>query len=194
MSLFFETINVQNGVIYNLNLHNKRLNHTISKHYKTDDFINLSNYIKPPNDNTLYRCKVIYDSKIKEVNFYPYSIREIKSFKIIQSNIKYPYKYLNRVEIDSLYLKKSDLDDILIVDKDGFLKDSSIANIAIKKDNTWFTPKNPLLFGTMREKFIEDKILHPKELKLKDIENIDSFAIMNAMIGFYEIKKPIFKI
>ncbi len=44
----------------------------------------------------------------------------------------------------------------------------------------------------MKQKFIEDNVLHEINLHIKDIENIDSFAIMNAMIGFKIIKKPIF--
>jgi len=193
MSLFFETIKVQNKIIYNIDFHNKRLNYTREQNFSTKTFLDLKNFISPPNDNTLYRYKILYDKNIKEVNFYPYTPKVINSFKIITSNIKYPFKYANRTNIDNLFLKRSDCHDILIVDEDGFLKDTSIANIAIKKHGLWFTPKNPLLYGTMREKFIEDNILNPINIKVKDIENIDNFAIMNAMIGFYEIKKPIFK-
>ena len=192
MSLFFETIKVQNGVSYNLPFHQQRLNYTIEKNFQKKSTISLKNFISPPKDNLLYRCKVIYDYEIKSVNFYPYTPKTIKSFKIIHSNIKYPFKYADRTSIDELFSKRDGLDEILIVDEKGFLKDTSIANIAIKKDGAWFTPRNPLLFGTMREKFIEDNILIQKDIKLKDIENIDSFAIMNAMIGFIEIKEAIF--
>lgn len=193
MSLFFETLKVQNGVIYNLDYHEQRLNYTIEQNFLQKSQISLKNFITPPNDNQLYRCKVIYDTDVKSVDFYPYTPKIIKSFKIIHSNIKYPFKYADRSSIDKLFSKKGAMDEILIVDKEGFIKDTSIANIAIKKDKTWFTPKNPLLKGTMREKFIEDNILIQKDIKLKDIENIDSFAIMNAMIGFVEIKSPIIK-
>ena len=44
----------------------------------------------------------------------------------------------------------------------------------------------------MKQKLIEDNLLIEKNLFIEDIENIDSFAIMNAMIGFKIIKKPIF--
>jgi len=193
MSQFFETIKVQNGVIYNLPFHQQRLNYTIEKNFSQKSDISLKDFIYPPKTNLLYRCKVIYKHEIKSVDFYPYTPKIIKSFKIIHSDVKYPFKSTDRSSIDELFSKRDDLDEILIVDKNGFIKDTSIANIAIKKDGLWFTPKNPLLKGTMREKFLEDNILIPKEIKLKDIENIDNFAIMNAMIGFVEIKKAIFR-
>jgi len=192
MSLFFETIKVQNSTIYNLELHNKRLNHTIKKNFSTNKTINLKEYIDPPKDNTLYRCKVIYDKDIKDVTFYPYTPRNIQSFKIIYSDIKYNYKYVDRYDIDSLFKQRESADEIIIADLDGFLKDTSIANIAIKIDGIWHTPKLPLLEGTMREKFIEDNILKKSDIKVKDIQKLESFAIMNAMIGFKIIKNPKF--
>ena len=184
MSLFFETIKVQNSVIYNLKLHNERLNRTRKKFYHDTKEIDLKDFISPPKDNRLYRCKVVYDSCIKSVDFYPYEEREIKSFKIVYSDIEYDYKYHDRSKIDNLFAKKEACDDILIVDHHDRLRDTSIANIAIMIDGIWWTPKNPLLKGTMREKFLRDNILYEKELFVKDIENIENFAIMNAMIGF----------
>ena len=192
MSLFFETIKVQNGIIYNIKKHNYRLNKTIYDNFGINQDINLQDFINPPKDNKLYRCKVIYSKRIEKIDFFPYKPRKIKSFKIIQSNISYPYKFLNRSELDNLFEKRGKCDDIIMIDRNGYLKDTSIANISIKKEDKWLTPKNPLLHGTMKQKFIEDKILYQTNISIKDIENIDSFAIMNAMIGFQIIENPIF--
>ncbi len=190
MSLFFETIKVQNGVIYNLKNHNKRLNETIFKNFKIKSDINLEKYISPPNDKVLYRCKVVYSKQIESINFYPYRFKNIKSFKIITSNIKYNFKYFNRDNINKLLSNR--YDDILIVDTLGYIRDISIANIAIKKENIWLTPENPMLKGTMREKLLNEKKIYTKKLKIDEIVSMNGFAIMNAMIGFKEIKNPEF--
>ncbi len=190
MSLFFETIKVQNGVIYNLKNHNKRLNETIFKNFKIKSDIHLENYILPPNDKILYRCKIVYSKQIESINFYPYNFKNIKSFKIITSNIKYNFKYFNRDSINKLL--SNQYDDILIVDTLGYIRDISIANIAIKKENIWFTPENPMLKGTMREKLLNEKKIYTKKLKIDEIISMNGFAIMNAMIGFKEIKNPKF--
>jgi len=190
MSLFFETIKVQSSIIYNLANHNKRLNDTIYKNFHIKSIIDLKKFIKPPNDDTLYRCKVIYDKDIKSVDFFPYTQKVFKSFKVVFSDIRYDFKFMDRVCIDKLISSKSD--DILIVDQKGYIKDTSIANIAVKIGNTWITPKNPLLKGTMRRKLLDKNILFEENICIKDLKSIESFAIMNAMIGFKIIKNPIF--
>ncbi len=184
MCLFFETLKVQNGYIYNIDEHNRRLNNTIESNFHKNSTIDLRDYIKIPLDDKLYRCKIFYDTDIKDIKFYEYKQKKIKSFKIIVSNIKYDYKFLDRSDIDKLYLQKEDCDDILIVDKSGRLKDTSIANIALKINGLWFTPKYPLLYGTVRKKMIDEKSIIPKDLFIKDIKKAESFAILNAMLDF----------
>lgn len=193
MSQCFESIKVENGKLFNIEEHNLRLNKTIKDIFNKNSNIDLKNHIKPPKDNTLYRCKVIYDDSIKDIQFYPYTPRKIKSFKIIHSNIKYSHKYADRVSIDKLFLQRDSCDDILIVGENGLLKDTSIANIAVKKGDIWFTPKSPLLHGSMKNRLIKENILYEKDLFIQDIKNIDSFVIINTMIGFHEIKEPKFK-
>jgi 4-amino-4-deoxychorismate lyase len=192
MSLFFETIKVENQTIYNIKYHNKRLNATIEQNFGIKSNIDLNSFITPPTTYELYRCKIIYDKEIKSVHFYPYIPKNIQSFKIIRSKIKYDYKYADRSSIETLFLQRELADDILIINKDGYIKDTSVANIALKMDGIWYTPKKPLLKGTMREKFLEKNLLKLSDLKVEDIEKIESFAIINAMIGFKVIRNPKF--
>ena len=186
MKCFFETIRVQDGQVYHLPFHNARLNATIKAHFNLDANIDLKNYITPPKKG-LFRCKVIYSDTIESVNFYPYTPRKIKSFKLIASNIEYSYKYLDRSHIDALFAQKGECDDIIIV-KNGLLTDTSIANIAFYYKNNWLTPKTPLLPGTTRARFIEKKILIPTDISSQDYKKFDTMALMNAMIDFMIIK------
>ena len=188
MSLFFETLRVEKGTVSNIAEHNLRLNKTIKSYFGIQLELDLTNYLQLPLDEHLYRCKVLYDTKIKDVQFYPYKERKIKSFKLINSKIKYNLKYADRVDIDNLFSQRDSADEIIIVDDNGYVKDTSIANIAIQKDGIWFTPAQPLLEGTVRNKLIKENILHKMPMKMKDIVNADSFAIMNAMIGFKVIE------
>ena len=186
MSLFFETIKIENGEILNLEEHNIRLNRTIYKNFLYSLDINLNDYIKVPDLKT-YRCKVVYDKEIRTIDFIPYNQRVFRSFKIIHSDIVYPYKSLNRSELDKLFAQKGSCDDIVIV-RDGFICDTSIANIAIYDGKSWVTPKKPLLLGTQRAKLLKDKLIVEKDIKVKDMKNTARFAIMNSLIGFKEIK------
>jgi 4-amino-4-deoxychorismate lyase len=182
MSLFFETLKVTKGKIENLFYHNKRVNHTIETIFHQPSSIDLSKHIFQK-DFTKERCKVIYDKEIKTIQFFPIKPRIFQSFKIIETNITYNFKSVDREEIDNLFLQKGNCDDILMV-KDGLVTDTSIANIAIFDGQTWMTPKVPLLRGTLRESLIEKQLLLEKDVKIEDIKNAQGFALMNALLGF----------
>ena len=187
---FFETLRIENKKILNLKYHNLRLNKTIFDIYGKKSDLNLEEFIKIP-DSKSYRCKVIYDKKIQSIEFLDYKPKVFNSFKFINSNIEYPYKSIDREELNRLFEKRGEFDDIIIT-HDGLIRDTSIANIAVFNGLKWFTPKTPLLFGTQRAKLLENKIITEKDIKVKDFKSMVSFAIMNALIGFREIKNAKF--
>ncbi len=179
---FFETIKILNGEIFYLNYHNMRFNQTQKAFFKIDKNINLKEFITPPKDG-LYRCKVTYSKEIENIEYFIYKEREFKKFQIINIDFEYSYKFLDRSKIEDM---KTDFDEIIMV-KNSFLTDTSIANIAIFKDR-WLTPKTPLLKGVTRERLLKCGFLKEENLKVKDLLNAEKFAIMNAMIDFKEIK------
>jgi len=186
MSLFFETLRVIDGKIQNLHYHNIRLNHTIQANFGIDAKIDLRTYIQQTNPNQ-ERCKVLYENTIKEVQFFTLTPRKVQSLKVLHHNITYNFKNADREEIDKLFHKREGCDDILLI-KDGLVTDTSIANIAYHDGTHWITPKSPLLLGTMRASLIEKQLLLEKDVKIKDIKKATRFALMNALIGFQEVK------
>jgi len=181
MIYYFETIRCDDFEVFNLQYHNKRISKTIGLN------INLQEYIYPPTDHLL-KCKVIYSSNgIEKILYDKYTPREIQTLKIIEADsYEYKYKYLNRDTLNSLYEKKGIADEIIII-KNGYITDTSIANIAILKDNRWITPSKPLLEGTMRDKLLENELIYEGQLTVKDLKQSKKLALMNAMIGFKEL-------
>jgi len=181
-TLYFETIKCFEEEVYNLTYHNKRIANTIGKN------INLGEYIYPISAGLL-KCKVIYSKdEIIDIKYSPYTPKDQKVFKLIEANnLNYKSKYLDRTAIDSLLKYKDSADDIIII-QDERITDTSIANIAIKKNNQWFTPTKALLEGTTRNRLIEEGFLKEHPITIKDLLEAESFAIMNAMIEFKEIK------
>ncbi|XPV69067.1 MAG: aminotransferase class IV family protein [Halarcobacter sp.] len=175
---YFETIKCFDNEIFNLQYHNKRVANTIGLN------LNLQEYIYPPSEK-LYRCKLIYNEyEVLDVQYFEYKKREIKSFKLIfDDNIEYSKKYLNREDIDKAFGKKQNADEIIIV-KNGLLTDTSIANIAIYDGTNWLTPTIPLLFGTTRERFIEEKKMIEKPITVQMLKSAKKIALLNAMIDF----------
>lgn len=186
--IFFETIKCFEGEPYHLDFHEKRIAKTIGKNF------NLNDYIYPINDELL-KCKVIYDmDQILDVTYDSYVEKDQKIFKIIEANnLQYNSKFLYRDAINHLVNFKEDADDIIIV-KNGYVTDTSIANIAIKKNDKWFTPQNPLLEGTTKNRLCDEGFLKSYPIRLDDLLQTKEFAIMNAMIGFKEVKNFLFKI
>ncbi|WP_281950334.1 aminotransferase class IV family protein [Nitrosophilus kaiyonis] len=186
---FFETIKIENGKIFHIDYHNKRLNKTIYENFHIKSNFNLQDYINP-HESGFFRCKVIYDKDILDIRYFPYQQREIKSFKLIESNIDYDYKYLDRKKIDELFEKRDKADEIIIV-KNGLITDTSIANIALFDGKKWLTPKKPLLYGTTRERLLKEKKIFEKDIKIEEIKKYKKIALMNAMIGFYIVEEGI---
>jgi len=185
MSLFFETLLIKDKKINNLTYHNARLNDTIKQNFNIDSRLDLANFIDIEDDKEL-RCKVIYDRSIKEILYYPIKKRIFKKFKLIDSDIVYDFKYLDRSKLDNLYKQKEDCDDIIII-KNDLLTDTTIANIAYFDGKDWITPKTPLLKGSMRAYMLKNKLLLEKDVKIEDIKKAKKIALINAIIGFHEI-------
>lgn len=177
-NIYFETIKCEDYEIFNLEYHNKRVANTIGLN------INLQEYIYPLSEELL-RCKVTYnDFEILNVEYFPYKKREINSFKLIfDDEISYSKKYLNRENLDSLFLKKEDCDEIIII-KNGIVTDTTIANIAVFYEDIWITSKNCLLNGTTKNRLLEEKFLIEKDISVEMLKKASKIALMNAMIGF----------
>lgn len=181
MNNYFETIRCEDFEVFHLDYHNQRVARTIGLN------INLQEYIYPATDHLL-RAKVIYTQDgIENIEYFKYRPKNIKTFKIVEDNdIEYKYKYLNREALDNLSIKKGIADEIIII-KNGFITDTSIANIAILKENRWLTPKQPLLQGTTRARLLQEEKIFEADLKLEDLKLSSNIALMNAMIGFKEL-------
>ncbi|RYA24176.1 branched-chain amino acid aminotransferase, partial [Malaciobacter halophilus] len=141
-------------------------------------------YISPLNEKLL-RCKVIYNSdEIIDIKYFEYKKKEIKNFKIIKNDkIEYSKKYLNRDSLNKLFEQKESCDEIMIF-KNSLLTDTSIANIAIFYDNSWITPKKPLLNGTTRQRYINSGFIKEADITLAMLKNAKKIALLNAMIDF----------
>ena len=169
---FLETIKALDGKLFNLDYHEKR-----------SGIKNISAYLKAPSKG-LYRCRLVYNLDNINVTYHPYKKREIKTLKLVYDNsISYSKKSTDRKDIDRLFKLRDICDDILIV-KNSFLTDTSIANIALFKDGIWYTPKSPLLKGITRERFIDNGFLKELDIKVSEIKTFSKIALLNAMIDF----------
>ncbi len=135
----------------------------------------------------MYRCRVIYSDKIEKIEFIPHQIRKVKSLKLIYDNkIEYNFKYSDREKLTTLFEKRDDCDDILII-KNGFVTDSFTANPVFFDGKTWWTPESCLLPGTQRARLISEGKIKVRPIKTVDILSYKSVGLINALQDFRDM-------
>ena len=180
----FETIRVENGRYLNLAYHIWRFN--LSRRKLGFD-TNIPFSLPEPPSDSIFRAKITYSKQIENIEFFPYlDNRNFSSFQIVfVDEVKYDLKYFDRKIFDDLK-KNIKTDDILIV-KNGFVTDTSIANTLFFDGKKWITPKKPLLKGTVRERLLRMRLIFEENISLENLQSFKAFAIINAMLGVNKI-------
>lgn len=192
MCRFIETICINDGVIENLSAHNERMNNTIRVHYGSSVMpVSLEDFITAEGCKGRIRCRVEYTSAVKKVEYFPYSIREVKSLQLVNDDTaEYSFKYADRSVLDRNFALRGNADDVVIV-RSGMLTDTSIANIALYKEGKWFTPKYPLLKGTRRAGLLAEGIIEEDIIMADSLHKYEKIRLFNAMISFGEVEMDI---
>lgn len=188
MSLLLETIRVANRTFENLFYHQQRVEKAARQHFPYAPPVSLERELIIPDslDNNIYRCRVLYDVKINQIEFLPYTIRPVQSLLLVEisSATDYSSKWADRSWIEQLKQGIA-ADDILMV-KNGLLTDTSYANIALWDGYEWFTPRLPLLEGTKRAQLLAEGILKAIDIKPEELAGFQYLKLLNAMIDFEE--------
>jgi len=186
MSLLVETLRVENGNILNVTFHNERVKRSLYDIYGMRSYIDLNSIINVPASvqRGIFKCRVVYDNRSTRVEFLPYTVRQVRTLKlIVDENICYPYKYIARDKINRLYEMKGDCDDILII-KGGFVTDSSSANIIFREPGgRWVTPSTYLLSGTRRASLLKAGLISEASITSNKIQRYTHVKLINAMLG-----------
>lgn len=179
---YFETIKIIDSKPLHMTYHQKRYESVLTS-LGIKEFKNLEDYIKAP-EIGLYKCRLVYTPHAISVTYDAYKKREINSLKLIFNNdIEYATKSTSREELDVLFAKKDECDDVLII-KNLLVTDTSIANIAFYKNGMWITPKQPLLKGTTRARLLDEGKIIEAEIKVSELRTFSKVALLNAMIDF----------
>ena len=165
MSLFIETIRIENGRIHNLSYHNRRMNETRRNVLCQTDVLDLNDYFRPVSSLRL----------------------------VVDDEADYRYKSRDRSVLNRLFACRETEDDVLVVRK-GLLTDTSICNVAFWNRKQWITPSAPLLAGTKRASLLDQGELVAGDIRPEDLPGYSRIRLFNAMIEFGEIDLPVDKI
>ncbi len=184
----FETIKIENGKIYNLEYHQARVNSAYKEFFKIEPKLNLKETLSSHPTDNLYRAKIVYDiNGLVSKDYYIYKQKRISTLLLVEiPNINYKFKYFNRDFLTPLQKQQA---DEFIITQNGYLRDTTIANIALlhTKSQKWHTPKTPLLQGTTLNRYLDNKELIKTDVHYKDLKNYSKIALLNAMINRVEL-------
>lgn len=189
MCRFIESIQLRDGVFKRLELHQPRLQKAMAAFYPNVPAIDLAEILKQSEYPTegLFKCCIVYDSEIRQMDFSPYVRREIQTLRVVETDMaSAPYKSEDRSALSAAFAKRGDCDDVLLV-RNGLLTDSSYCNVALFDGESWITPRLPLIYGVNRAQLLSEGKLIEKDIKLDDLLNFQSICLFNAMIEFGEI-------
>ena len=183
MCRLFETIRVVNGVPQHLAWHERRMNQAGKELWNDGKPFLLSQEITvPPEFSTgLVQCNIFYGPGEQKISFKYYRRRVIRSLKMVECNsIDYHLKYSDRSLLESLFMLRGGSDDVIIV-KNGLITDTLISNLIFLEGKDWYTPANPLLKGTCRNRLLSEGRLTEREIRPGDIGHFTGCKLINAM-------------
>jgi 4-amino-4-deoxychorismate lyase len=185
MSRLLESIRCEKGELQNLRFHQTRMNDAVQALFSTNNNISLEKISVPEHcKRGLFKCRIIYREKIENIEFIPYQFPKIQALKLILDNeIDYALKFANRSNINLLFDKKGECDDILIV-KNGLITDTSYANILFFNGKNWLTPALPLLKGTQRARLLSEEKIITADIRSGDLPQFQKVRLINAMMRF----------
>jgi len=184
MCLLLETIKIEDGKILNLEYHNRRYNSSLKNKFGISGDKDLGLHISMPADlgPGVFRCRILYTKNIEKIEFVPHEERIVRSLKLVTADgIDYSLKYADRKELEALFEKRDECDEILIV-KNGYITDTSVSNIVFRRhDGTWVTPDAPLLGGTMRMFLLETGRISEAGIRSSDLPSFSAAKMINCM-------------
>lgn len=184
--LCIETICLNDGQLSNLAYHNERLNRTRSAYFSEVEIWDLDMLIVIPPSviQGLYKCRITYGKVVEKVEFEPYQPRQIKSLRLVEdNNIAYAFKFKDRTALQSLFEKRENADDVLIV-REGLITDTSYANVVFWNGKQWVTPDTPLLKGTKRARLLADGVIIEQKIRAQDLPKYSHARLINSMLDF----------
>ena len=183
MSQLFETIRIDQGLPRHLSWHEQRMNRARREMWNENDTMILAPLIIVPDEFTdgLVRCNIMYGPGVQSITFSHYEKRMIRSLKMVTcDSIDYHLKYTDRSILETLFTSREECDEIIIVNN-GLITDTSMSNIIFSDGKSWFTPLQPLLKGTCRERLISEKRVTERDIRKEDISTFTGCKLINAM-------------
>lgn len=178
---FLETIRVVDGIIEHSDYHIERMRQTCLFHYHEFGFEKILDNLRVP-ENGILKLNIWYNQYEKEIKISEYVPASIKKIEILECDpdFNYSFKYSDRSYLNSL-LKSTCGADEIIISKNGFITDTSKANIVFEKNGKFYTPDTFLLNGTMRQYLLGSGKITETSIYAENIFDYEKMYFINAL-------------
>jgi 4-amino-4-deoxychorismate lyase len=128
----------------------------------------------------MYRARIIYEEQINSIELLPYQEKKIASLKIIKAGeFDYGFKWADRSYFEHTLTENNEVDEV-IFELDGKIQDCTIANLAFLKDGIWYTPKNPMHWGTTRARLIDENKIQETDILVDELPTYTHICLINV--------------
>jgi 4-amino-4-deoxychorismate lyase len=191
MSLYIESISIESDRTCPLiSYHQARIDRTIGKNHDINLESIVQSEIKELTESIQQKLRILYDQTgVKEAKVQPYQVKLIRNLRAVDIAFDYDQKSADRDAINTVYARRGESDDILMV-KDGLITDTSYGNVACYKDGIWYTPESPLLGGCRRQSLIDDGLVAPKKIRIEALDSYPYLMLFNGLIPFGRVIIP----
>ena len=190
MYRFIESIQLNKGEFCRLNLHQERVGRVFSDFFPDTEVFQLTEILQQVEipATGIHKCRIVFDNEVRQIDISPYTIRRISTLKTVETLMEsMAYKTEDRRLLNKAFAQRGNCDDVLLIKK-GLLTDTSYSNIALLKDNQWYTPAKPLIYGTNRAQLLIEKKITEIDIRPDEIPIFQSIRLFNAMTEFGEIE------
>ena len=68
----------------------------------------------------------------------------------------------------------------MIFELEGKIQDCTIANLAFLKNGIWYTPKNPLHWGTTRARLMDENKIQETDILVDELSSYSHICLINV--------------
>ena len=181
--MLLETLQLRNGVWQNLPWHEARLNHSGREAFGWQTHLTLVQHlaVPPGHEAGIFRGRLLADaSGVVSVTLMPYIQKSIGRLALAERpDLTYPHKWADRRAFAALLTEHPTADEVIIT-HNGYLTDTTIANIALFDGWQWVTPARPLLPGTRRAQLVGAGQLTEAAIHVRDLPDFQSVCLINV--------------
>lgn len=182
MFSFLETICIRDGKAQHLDFHQMRVNETFDQFFPEWEPFDIAELVSSqtlPVSGT-HRLRITYQEDPETIEILPYTMKEIKRFALVDTGeIDYGFKWAERGFFQTFLAAHPEADEVIFV-KDGKVQDCSMANLAFLKDGIWYTPEDPLHWGTTRARLIIEEAIEETDILVEELASYERVCLINV--------------